>query len=213
MLIAVDHVTARFGDVIALESFTCEIRGNAVVAVAGPSGSGKTTLLAMLAGALRPSSGEIRFEDESGSPVARPSTSWVSQASNTLPDRTATENVAIAALARGLTAGQSDREAARWVDELGLGHRAGSPARLLSGGEQQRLAFARALAADARLVLADEPTANLDEANTRRLVKRLRDLARDRTIVVATHDPLVMMACDEIIAMRASAGLTVTGPI
>ncbi len=205
MRIAVDDVSAAFGDIVALDRFTCQIPSNSIVAIAGPSGSGKTTLLAMLAGALRPTSGEIRFENEFGDEVERPSTSWVSQSSNTLPDRTATENVEIAGLARGLSLDESRRQAHRCLGALGLDHRAGSPARLLSGGEQQRLAFARALAAEARLVLADEPTANLDESNTDRLIMQLRHLARDRTIVVATHDPRVMAACDEVIAMRNDA--------
>lgn len=209
MRVVVENVTARFGDVTALENFSCEIRGDALVALAGPSGSGKTTLLAMLAGALRPTSGRVRFVDASGPMTLPPSMAWVSQASNTLPDRTAAENVAIGALARGLTAAEADEEAARWLNELGLSHRSESPARLLSGGEQQRLAFARALAADAELILADEPTANLDEANTRLLVARLRDLARDRCIVVATHDPLVIAECDDTIALRTSAALLI----
>lgn len=203
MRIHLTDVTVSFGDVTAAGPVTTLIDGPAVVALAGPSGSGKTTLLGALAGAVPLSAGEITVTDDDGdSHGVLPSYSWISQAANALPDRSVLDNVLVGGLARGLGLREAIADADHRLGTMGIAHRRGQPARTLSGGELQRLAFARALAAERPAILADEPTASLDEANTRMLCSRLRDLSRDRLIIVATHDPIVMEACDRVIDVR-----------
>lgn len=204
MRIRLTEVTVAFGDVVAVGPITTTIDGPAIVALAGPSGSGKTTLLGALAGAVPLASGAMVVDAGTGPEHPRlPSFSWVSQAANALPDRSALDNVMLGALGRGAGLADAVADAENRLVVMGLEHRRDQAARTLSGGELQRLAFARALAAERAVILADEPTASLDEANTRMLCARLRDLARDRLIVVATHDPIVMEACDRVIDVRA----------
>lgn len=204
MRIRLTEATVAFGDVVAVGPITTTIDGPAIVALAGPSGSGKTTLLGALAGAVPLASGAMVVDTGTGVEHPRlPSFSWVSQAANALPDRSALDNVMLGALGRGEALADAVADAESRLGVMGLDHRRDQPARTLSGGELQRLAFARALAAERAVILADEPTASLDEVNTRMLCARLRDLARDRLIVVATHDPIVMEACDRVIDVRA----------
>lgn len=195
--------TVSFGRVVAAGPVSFSILGPAIIALAGPSGSGKTTLLAALAGATPLSRGRIAVRDDAGESDALFSHSWISQAANALPDRTVLDNVMIGGFARGLSLERAREDAHIRLSAMGLDERSAQRARTLSGGELQRLAFARALAADRAVILADEPTASLDEENTRRLCTLLRDLARDRLIIVATHDPIVMDACDRVIDVRA----------
>lgn len=204
MLIRLTAATVAFGDVIAVGPVTVGLEGPGIIALAGPSGSGKTTLLGALAGGVPLASGTIVVTDDDGAEYDRiPSYSWVAQAANALPDRSVLDNVMLGALARGADLATATADSDRRLDEMGLGHRRDQPARTVSGGELQRLAFARALAAERPVILADEPTASLDEVNTRMLCARLRDLARDRLIVVATHDPIVMEACDRVLDVRS----------
>jgi ABC-type lipoprotein export system ATPase subunit len=130
---------------------------------------------------------------------------WIPQGSNALPARTALDNAMLGAQARGDDRARSTDKARAALKQVGLLERAGSLARELSGGELQRLSFARALAASRSLVFADEPTASLDLANIRIIAGLLRRLSGQATIVVATHDPLLIEVADHVIDLRRGA--------
>lgn len=196
-----EGISLVLGRTPILTNLSMEIAPREVTALVGPSGSGKTTLLAAIAGEVAFEKGDIHFL-EAGQNVARPRFSWIPQAASVLGDRTTRDNVALGALSRGATLAHAAHLAELHLNQVGLGHRIDLRARLLSGGEQQRLAFARALASAAPLILADEPTANLDDGNTGRICNMLRDLSGSSTILVATHDPRVTAACARSVHLR-----------
>jgi len=180
-----------------------------IVLISGPSGSGKTTLLSMIGGLLRPTSGRIVLDgvDITAAPrAAMPAIraakiGFVFQAFNLMSSLTAEQNVLFpTTLVRGERAHKKARTIAL-LDKLGLAQRRHHPPHKLSGGEKQRVAIARALVNDPPLILADEPTGNLDSASGQQVMMILHDIARDegRTIVVVTHDPRVEDVADRIL--------------
>jgi putative ABC transport system ATP-binding protein len=190
----------RRGDaVVAFQCDRLEIGAGEYVAVVGPSGSGKTTLLSLLGGMLSPTSGQIWFDGQSlyDLPVAertrirRERMGFVFQAFNLIPYLTALENVQVPLLLTGLPTAEQRRLAAAQLERFGLSARLGHKPTELSVGQQQRVALARTLVNDPRLILADEPTGNLDPAN-RQLVLEILDESRSagRTVVMVTHDPV-----------------------
>ncbi len=181
-----------------LKGVDMEVRQGEIVVVVGPSGSGKSTLLHLLGGLDRPTSGKVHVdtldisllsEDE----LARFRNSklgFVFQFHHLLPEFTAVENVAMPALIKGEKMKEASSKAATLLQEVGLEDRLDHKPNELSGGEQQRVAVARALMNDPQLVLADEPSGNLDEQNGLRLHQLVIDLAEKRglTFVIATHN-------------------------
>jgi putative ABC transport system ATP-binding protein len=178
----------------ALDGVDLEIDAGELVALVGPSGSGKTTLLQLLGALDRPSAGEILFEgrdlaalrDRELAELRLRSFGFVFQQFNLIPTLTAAENVEV----KLAPVGGTRERALQLLDEVGLAARAEHLPAHLSGGEQQRVAIARALALEPRVVLADEPTGNLDSATGREIVDLLAGLAAEHgsTVVVATHD-------------------------
>lgn len=201
MRVTLDRVEVSLGGTAIITGLSAEIAGAQVTALAGPSGSGKTTLLAAIAGEIALTSGRIERRHDTAHPT-RARFAWIPQSPSVLGDRAVLENVAIGALSRGLPLDQALSAARQGLLDVGLGHRLHHDARHLSGGEQQRLAFARALAVGAPLILADEPTANLDAVNTGLICDMLRALSGQSTIVIATHDPRVVNACDHVVHLR-----------
>ena len=202
--------TYRLGTqtVTALAEVSLTVHGGEFMAVAGPSGSGKTTLLNLIGCLDTPTSGEIAID---GEPVARLSATrradlrarklgFIFQTFNLIPVLTAWENVEYPLLIhrRGGEIGPRVRRA---LEQVGLGERARHRPPELSGGQQQRVAIARALVTEPALVLADEPTANLDSATGREIVDLMRRLNRERgtTFVFSTHDPRIMAAADRVV--------------
>ena len=197
-------------ETVALRGLDLRIEVQEFVAVLGPSGSGKTTFMQLAAGLDEPSAGEVRVF---GQPLGRldegrlaefraTRLAIVFQSENLLPLLTARENVATAVrLARGEQARVTAASALAAVD---LERRAAHRSAALSGGEQQRVAVAAALARNAALVLADEPTGELDVANERRVLDELRRLREDlgSTVVVVTHSPRLADAADRVIEIR-----------
>lgn len=192
------HYSGPGGVVRAVDGVNLSVAESEFVAVFGPSGSGKTTLLMLAAGLLRADGGALRFR---GSDLAtmskadslahrRNELGFIFQNFNLLPGLTAEENVGLPLLLRGTHHREASNAAAAWLDRVGLGERALHRPPQLSGGEQQRVAIARALVGKPKLILADEPTGNLDTHRGEEVLSLLSDLARDGGVAVmlATHD-------------------------
>jgi putative ABC transport system ATP-binding protein len=192
----------------ALDQIDLEIGDGEFVALEGPSGSGKTTLLQLLGALDRPSAGEVLFEgrnlaslrDHELAALRLRSFGFVFQQFNLIPTLTALENVE----AKLVPAGGSRERAIELLGEVGLTERRDHLPQQMSGGEQQRVAIARALSVDPRVVLADEPTGNLDTQTGREIIDLLANLAAEHgsTIIVATHDSTLAARAPRRLAMR-----------
>lgn len=184
-----------------LDDVSLEAHPGRLLAVTGSSGSGKTTLLSVLGGLLRPDSGQVGYGDgpvgtRDGEP--RPGTAFVLQTYGLVPSLTAEENVAIALRARRVSPGEANQRAHTALGRVGVGDLAGRLVTELSGGQLQRVAVARALAVEPDVLLADEPTSELDEHNRDLVLAEIRAEAdRGAVVVLATHDPEVADLCDE----------------
>ncbi|MDE2181099.1 MAG: ABC transporter ATP-binding protein [candidate division NC10 bacterium] len=199
-------------EVRALDGVTLTIGPGEFVALVGPSGCGKTTLLNLMAGIDRPTSGEVWLErerldclsDDSLARLRRSEIGIVYQFFNLLPTLTARENVALPLLLDGLRRDEVERRVERGLQRVGLMHRAEHWPHELSGGEQQRVAIARAIVAGPRVVLADEPTGNLDSVAGGAVLDLLKELHREQgqTIVLATHSQEAMKRAGRIVYLR-----------
>jgi len=195
-----------------LRGVSLSVARGEVVALVGPSGSGKTTLLCILGCLLTPTGGHLRIDGQAVDArrperlreVRRRSIGFVFQQFNLFPSLTARENVEYALNLKGLRGVKARREADRVLDAVGLGDRKDFPPRELSGGQRQRVAVARAIAGPAAVILADEPTGNLDSENGALVLAMFRDLARSesRALLIVTHDPLVHSIADRIVRIR-----------
>lgn len=197
--------TVRFGTRTVFSGFTAHFAAARVTALVGPSGSGKSTLLAAISGYQSLDAGRVELRDGPTSPPSPPDparVAWVPQGSNALGRRSVLDNVAIAPLSAGAPLGEAHERAIDALGVVGLGALLHQQARRLSGGELQRVALARALASGKDLILADEPSANLDAANTELIAQILDGLTTRATIVVATHDPVLVTAADAAVHMR-----------
>ena len=191
-----------------LSGISVSVEPGECLAITGPSGSGKTSLLALLAGLEAPGSGEVRIDGTRLTGVAGPSRggALVRQGYGLVSLLTAAENIEVALRAAGWAparAAAAAREALGWV---GLSAHADQLTEELSGGQQQRTAVARALALKPRLLIADEPTAELDPVSRTLALSRLFEVATDGgALVLATHDPEVAARCDRILDLRPAA--------
>lgn len=197
------------GNVQALRGVSIKIDVAEYVAITGPSGCGKSTLLHLLGGLDRPTEGEVFYR---GKPLANldidqyraREIGFVFQAFHLMPTLTTVENVQIPMFEAPWSAHERTERAERLVKEVGLGHRLTHRPSQLSIGERQRVAIARALANDPSLLLADEPTGNLDSKNQDEIIHLLHQLQQDRrlTMVIVTHSHDVAQAADRRIAMK-----------
>jgi ABC-type lipoprotein export system ATPase subunit len=199
------------GAVHALDAVDLEVAAGETVAIMGPSGCGKSTLLHLLGGLERPSSGEVwlagsRLEACSEKALAqlrRDAIGFVFQAFHLMEELTAVENVELPALLAGRSRGAARRRARELLDRVGLTDRAEHLPSALSGGQRQRVAVARALSNEPLVVLADEPTGNLDSAATLDVLRLLDSLrASGQTLVIVTHDARIAATADRLISMR-----------
>jgi putative ABC transport system ATP-binding protein len=198
--------------VSVLRGISLEVGRGEVVALEGPSGSGKTTLLSILGCILTPTGGEVVVDGERIDPrrperlpaIRRRSIGFVFQQFNLFPALTARENVEYALNIKGRRGGEARRAAERALSEVGLDDRRDFLPRDLSGGQKQRVAIARALAGEPAILLADEPTANLDSQVGTQVLEMFRDLAkRDRrALLIVTHDPKVRDVADRVAHIR-----------
>jgi putative ABC transport system ATP-binding protein len=190
---------------VVVEDIDLIVEAGESVAVTGPSGSGKTTLLHLLTGMIRPTRGTISLSGEPLTRLATPAdgVATVLQGYGLVGLLTAAENVEVALQAAGVDHRTAAAESARVLADLGLDGHAGQLADELSGGQQQRTAVARALAVHPKLLLADEPTAELDPASRTLVVQRLLEVvSSERSLVVATHDAEVAARCDRLIVLH-----------
>ena len=198
--LVVSDVTAYAGSRQIVRRVSMEAAPGEVVAVTGPSGSGKTTLVNIAAGLLDPGEGHAGL---GGTPTwlgtgdPRPDVAMILQSYGLVSILTALENVSIAMRARGLRPREADDAAVHALDRVGVTDLGERLVQELSGGQAQRVACARALVVDSALMLADEPTSELDEYNRDRVVGELRrEAERGVAVVIATHDAEVAMMCD-----------------
>jgi ABC-type lipoprotein export system ATPase subunit len=202
------------GLVRALDAVELDVAPGETVAVMGPSGCGKSTLLHLLGGLERPSAGEVwvagqridRLSEKALARLRRRAIGFVFQAFHLMDELTAAENVELPALLAGRSPGAARRRAAELLERVGLGDRAGHLPSALSGGERQRVAIARALGNEPLVVLADEPTGNLDSAATLDVLRLLDSLrAAEQTLLIVTHDARIAATADRLISMRDGA--------
>jgi len=194
--------------VLVFEDVNLEVKTGTIVAIVGPSGAGKSTLLHLLGGLDRPTRGDVLFKSESifrwgAAELARfrnHHVGFVFQFHHLLPEFTALENTMMPKLIRGDSRPDTEIEGRRILERVGLGHRLDHKVGEVSGGEQQRIAIARALIGKPELLLADEPTGNLDHRTGDVIFQMIRELHAERglTSVIVTHNDRIAVQCDEI---------------
>jgi len=195
----------------ALRGVELTVENGEFMAIAGPSGSGKTTLLNLIGALDEATAGTIRVDGrEIGglsqrelSDLRRDRIGFVFQAYNLIPVLTAAENAEYVMELKGLPARDRRRRIAELFERMGIKDLMNTRPLKMSGGQQQRVAIARAIASEPALVLADEPTANLDQSTGRSLVRLMRELNRERgiTFVFSTHDPMVLEQADRVVRL------------
>jgi putative ABC transport system ATP-binding protein len=209
----VSHVTKRFGEgeteVVAVDDVSLDVAPGEVVLIMGPSGSGKTTLLLMLGALLKPTEGTIALNGQELSALSERRLpdirlrhfGFIFQDFNLLSALKVLDNVALAAQLTGVSRKAARERAAALLTELGLGKRLRFSPEKLSGGEKQRVAIARALVNDPALVLADEPTANLDSSHGHETMRLLRQIAKERgrSVIIVSHDERIKDIADRVL--------------
>jgi putative ABC transport system ATP-binding protein len=209
----IKHYACGDGEIVrAVDGVSLTISAGEFVALYGPSGSGKTTLLLMAAGLLAPDAGSVVFDDRdigAGTPGAsalyrRREVGFVFQSFHLIPGASAVENAALKLLADGWTLDEACDAARPWLERVGLAARADQSVDQLSMGERQRVAIARALVNQPRVLLADEPTGNLDSKRSRQTLGLLGELCRERLLAVllVTHDPQAAGFVDRVCTLR-----------
>ena len=189
----------RPNEMTALEDVSFEVGENELVILKGPSGSGKSTLLSLIAALQKPTRGEVvvrgervnKLSEDFAALYRRHTIGFIFQKFNLIPTLSVFDNIVTPLMTEGISEKELEAKARRVMEEFAIAHKAGEMARNLSGGEQQRTAIARALVNDPPIILADEPTANLDAKLSQAFLEYVRRIkAEGKTIVIATHDPL-----------------------
>jgi putative ABC transport system ATP-binding protein len=215
-LIQTQGLTKTYGSgdtaVMALDHVNLNVNAGEFVAIMGPSGCGKSTLLHLIGGLDRPSEGRVIFD---GAPIAemsddaltelrRRKMGFIFQFYNLIPVLNAAENAALPVTLDGAKPAEARAKAVEWLTRFGLADRLASRPDQLSGGQQQRVAVARALVAEPALVLADEPTGNLDTHAGDEIASLLRSVSKDygRTVIMVTHDPRIAAYADRIVFLK-----------
>jgi len=196
----------------ALNGIKLSVKKGEILGIVGPSGSGKTTLLNLIGGLGRPSNGKIVVDGKDLSDLGNRELTdfrlqkigFIFQFYNLIPTLNATENVALPMSLASVKKPERDNRARELLRVVGMGPRMDHLPNQLSGGEQQRVAVARALANNPPLILGDEPTGDLDSTAAKKLVELIRSLRKDTriTFIIVTHDPLVVAGCDRVCSIR-----------
>ena len=208
----VKHYSSGIETIRAVDGVSLTVSGGEFVALYGPSGSGKTTLLMLAAALSAPDSGSVSFDDRVLSELSerdralyrRRDVGFVFQAFHLMPHTTALDNATIKLTGGGCTLREGRRRAMPWLERVGMAARAEHTPELLSMGERQRIAIARALANEPRLLLADEPTGNLDSKRSREVLALMRDICHEREIpgLLVTHDLDATQFVDRVHTLR-----------
>ena len=215
-IIQTENLTKIYGKgstaVTALDHVNIQVKEGEFVAVMGPSGCGKSTLMHLLGGLDKPSQGRVLIEgnpiedmdDDRLTELRRRKIGFIFQFFNLIPVLNATENAGLAITLDGKKNSEAKEKANNWLDRFGLSERLGNRPDQLSGGQQQKVAIARALAADPALILADEPTGNLDTRSGDEIASLLREVSKKygRTVIMVTHDPRIAAYSDRIIFLK-----------
>lgn len=215
-LVQTENLTKIYGSgetaVVALNRVNLRVEPSEFVAVMGPSGCGKSTLLHLIGGLDRPTEGRVRIDgqelnklsDDELSKLRRRKIGFVFQFFNLIPMLTSIENAALPLLLDGVNPTQAKQKAIEWLTKVGLGARLHSRPDQLSAGQQQRVAIARALISEPVLVLADEPTGNLDTRASDEIAALLQQVAKEwgRAVLMVTHDPRIAAYADRIVFLK-----------
>lgn len=215
-LIQAQALTKQYGSgetsVTALDHIHLSVNAGEFVAIMGPSGCGKSTLLHLIGGLDKPTSGQVIFDgvpmaemnDDDLTALRRRKMGFIFQFFNLIPVLSAVENAALPLTLDGGKPAEARAKAVEWLTRFGLGDRLTSRPDQLSGGQQQRVAVARALVAEPALVLADEPTGNLDTRSGDEIASLLRSVSKDyhRTVLMVTHDPRIAAYADRIVFLK-----------
>lgn len=215
-IVSIKNVTKTFGSghttVTAVDNVSFDVEPGDIVLIMGPSGSGKTTLISMIGTLMKPTSGQILIEDQDVSRLGNKilsglrlkSIGFMFQAFNLLSALTAEQNVVVPMLAAGTSKKQTSARAKELLDKLHLGQRLANLPRNLSGGEQQRVAIARALSNNPKLILADEPTANLDSKTGHEVMQLLCEIAcaENKAVVIVSHDQRLRDVAKRVITIE-----------
>ncbi|HSH03260.1 MAG TPA: ABC transporter ATP-binding protein [Anaerolineae bacterium] len=215
-IIRTENLTKQYGTgptaVTALHNLNININHGEFIAVMGPSGCGKSTLLQLLGGLDTPSSGRIWLDntdiatlnDDQLTIFRRQNIGFIFQFFNLIPVLTAGENIILPLILDGVPPAEAEQRGRLWLDRVNLANRWSHRPNELSGGQQQRVAVARALATNPTLILADEPTGNLDSRTADEIIRLLRQIASDydRTILLVTHDPRMSAHANRIIFLK-----------
>lgn len=215
-IVMTEHLEKTYQDegvpVRALKGINLEIEKGEFLAIAGPSGSGKSTLLNLIGGLDEPTSGKVFLEGVDLATLSKGKLAqmrllklgFVFQAYNLIPVLTAAENVEFVLMQQGIPEKQRREKTIKLLEELGIGEYRDRRPNAMSGGQQQRVAVARAIASEPMLVLADEPTANLDSETAGSLLDLMRDLNKTKeiTFIFSTHDPMVMERAERLVKLK-----------
>ncbi len=215
-IVETEHLTKIYGSgeaqVNALDGVSLHVETGEFVAVMGPSGCGKSTLLHMIGGLDRPSSGVVKIEgqdlssldDDELTDLRREHIGFIFQFFNLIPTLSALDNTALPLVLGGTKPADAQEKAAEWLEKLEVADRSTHRPEELSGGQRQRVAIARSLVTDPRLILADEPTGNLDSQAAHDFAALLREIVDrwERSILLVTHDPRISSFADRILQMK-----------
>jgi len=215
-LVQTENLTKVYGAgeaaVVALDHVSMSVNPGECVAVMGPSGCGKSTLLHLLGGLDRPTEGHVTIDGKSLSTLSdnaltqlrRRQIGFVFQFFNLIPILNSVENAALPLILDGKSSAQAKQKASEWLQKVGLGTRLHNRPDQLSAGQQQRVAIARALVTEPMLVLADEPTGNLDSRASDEIATLLQQVAKEwgRAVLMVTHDPRIAAYADRIIFLK-----------
>ncbi|MFW6336170.1 MAG: ABC transporter ATP-binding protein [Phycisphaeraceae bacterium] len=216
IIISAENVKKRYaleGEVVwALKGISLDIARSEFISIMGPSGSGKSTFFNQIGALDRPTEGKVIFDNQSIFDLSESEQAWfrcnkigyIFQTFNLISVMTAMQNVTLPMTFQGTTREEADERGKRILERVGLGHRLHHKPAELSGGQQQRVAIARSLANEPTVILADEPTGNLDTKTGTEIIELLKELNRESkaTIICATHDPKMLASSDRVCWIR-----------